>query len=254
MKRKLLFSAFIALIIAVSASIYAIAASGITLIVNGKTVHTETISRNNTTYVPLRAVSELLGADVGWDQKTKTITITGEGYTATKTDTTGYDATLTFPVDRYPQTAAHIKSAIKAGESAICTIDRDGADENRDESLAGIPTKDGYDRDEWPMAMCAEGGAGADVEYVPSSDNRGSGSWVGNALEDYPDGTRVLFVLDGEVTDAPTATPIPTESFDPNVIYANCTAVRNAGAAPIHRGDPGYSTKLDRDGDGIACE
>jgi hypothetical protein len=27
-----------------------------------------------------------------------------------------------------------------------------------------------------------------------------------------------------------------------------------AGAAPIHRGDPGYSSKLDRDGDGIACE
>ncbi|MGY1815615.1 excalibur calcium-binding domain-containing protein [Blastococcus sp. SYSU D00820] len=27
-----------------------------------------------------------------------------------------------------------------------------------------------------------------------------------------------------------------------------------APAAPIHRGDPGYSTKLDRDGDGIGCE
>jgi len=36
--------------------------------------------------------------------------------------------------------------------------------------------------------------------------------------------------------------------------YANCTAVRAAGAAPIHRGDPGYASKLDRDGDGIGCE
>ncbi|RAX47411.1 hypothetical protein DQ353_18785 [Arthrobacter sp. AQ5-05] len=36
--------------------------------------------------------------------------------------------------------------------------------------------------------------------------------------------------------------------------YKNCTAVRNAGAAPIHRGEPGYSRKLDRDGDGVACE
>jgi hypothetical protein len=26
------------------------------------------------------------------------------------------------------------------------------------------------------------------------------------------------------------------------------------GAAPVHRGDPGYSSKLDRDGDGIGCE
>lgn len=36
--------------------------------------------------------------------------------------------------------------------------------------------------------------------------------------------------------------------------YANCTEAREAGAAPLHRGDPGYSTRLDRDGDGTACE
>jgi len=43
--------------------------------------------------------------------------------------------------------------------------------------------------------------------------------------------------------------PAPSSAF-----YANCTAVRAAGAAPIRRGQPGYSSKLDRDGDGIACE
>lgn len=36
--------------------------------------------------------------------------------------------------------------------------------------------------------------------------------------------------------------------------YANCSAVRAAGAAPIHVGEPGYSRRLDRDGDGVACE
>jgi hypothetical protein len=36
--------------------------------------------------------------------------------------------------------------------------------------------------------------------------------------------------------------------------YTNCDEVKAAGAAPIHSGDPGYSTDLDRDGDGIACE
>lgn len=36
--------------------------------------------------------------------------------------------------------------------------------------------------------------------------------------------------------------------------YRNCTAVRDAGAAPIRRGDPGFDSHLDRDGDGIACE
>lgn len=38
------------------------------------------------------------------------------------------------------------------------------------------------------------------------------------------------------------------------VSYPNCAAARAAGAAPIRRGEPGYSTRLDRDGDGIACE
>lgn len=38
------------------------------------------------------------------------------------------------------------------------------------------------------------------------------------------------------------------------VVYANCREARDAGAAPIRRGDPGYSRKLDRDGDGVACE
>lgn len=36
--------------------------------------------------------------------------------------------------------------------------------------------------------------------------------------------------------------------------YPNCTAAKAAGAAPLYRGQPGYSTKLDRDGDGVACE
>lgn len=39
-----------------------------------------------------------------------------------------------------------------------------------------------------------------------------------------------------------------------SVSYRNCTAVRQAGAAPIHRGEPGYGSHLDRDGDGVACE
>ncbi|MEN1985285.1 NucA/NucB deoxyribonuclease domain-containing protein [Paenibacillus hubeiensis] len=100
---------------------------------------------------------------------------------------------LEFPSDRYPETAKHIQDAIESGQPATCTIDRDGAEENRKLSLKGVETKKGYDRDEWPMAMCAEGGSGADIEYISPSDNRGAGSWVGNQLEDYPDGTVVEF-------------------------------------------------------------
>lgn len=54
-------------------------------------------------------------------------------------------------------------------------------------------------------------------------------------------------------TNAPTVEPLPiAEPAD--VTYENCDAARAAGAAPIRVGEPGYSTKLDRDGDGIGCE
>jgi hypothetical protein len=50
------------------------------------------------------------------------------------------------------------------------------------------------------------------------------------------------------------ATTAPAASPTAEPFYANCTAVRAAGKAPLHRGDPGYRAALDRDGDGIACE
>ncbi|AZJ20294.1 excalibur calcium-binding domain-containing protein [Bacillus wiedmannii] len=46
----------------------------------------------------------------------------------------------------------------------------------------------------------------------------------------------------------------PAASNNSNVTYANCAAVRSAGKAPLYRDQPGYSSKLDRDGDGVACE
>lgn len=45
-----------------------------------------------------------------------------------------------------------------------------------------------------------------------------------------------------------------TQSNENSVVYENCTQVRKAGKAPIRQGEPGYSSKLDKDGDGIACD
>ena len=53
---------------------------------------------------------------------------------------------------------------------------------------------------------------------------------------------------------ATTSPGVPRGLLGGSVYYPNCTAVRAAGAAPIRRGQPGYSSKLDRDGDGVACE
>lgn len=36
--------------------------------------------------------------------------------------------------------------------------------------------------------------------------------------------------------------------------YKNCTEAHQDGVYNIKKGDPGYQSKLDRDGDGIACE
>ena len=54
----------------------------------------------------------------------------------------------------------------------------------------------------------------------------------------------------------PASTPavVPTVAPSAGVYYANCTAARAAGAAPLHVGEPGYRLALDRDKDGIACE
>lgn len=49
---------------------------------------------------------------------------------------------------------------------------------------------------------------------------------------------------------AAAAVPAPSGARS----FANCGAARAAGVAPLRRGQAGYSTKLDRDGDGVACE
>jgi hypothetical protein len=36
--------------------------------------------------------------------------------------------------------------------------------------------------------------------------------------------------------------------------WSGCNAARAAGTAPIYRGEPGYRSDMDGDGDGIACE
>lgn len=103
--------------------------------------------------------------------------------------------TLTFSLARYPNVADHIRDAIADGESAVCTLDRDGADDRRADAVVGHATAKGKDRDEYPFAICTEGGTGADIRLVPSGENRSAGAWMGNKLERWPDGTRVLVVV-----------------------------------------------------------
>ncbi|MEJ2865045.1 excalibur calcium-binding domain-containing protein [Actinomycetospora flava] len=51
-----------------------------------------------------------------------------------------------------------------------------------------------------------------------------------------------------------TPTREPAAARSGGGYYANCSAARAAGAAPLLRGQAGYRAALDRDSDGVACE
>lgn len=104
---------------------------------------------------------------------------------------------------RSPQTVRHFEDAIRSGYPAVLTIDRAGADENRQQSLAGIATRDGYQRDEYPPAISAEGGIAergpmkgkrADVRLIPATDNARSGASMGVKLRQYCSGQKFRLI------------------------------------------------------------
>lgn len=103
---------------------------------------------------------------------------------------------------KYPNILDHEDDAIHGRTAdhrkwpAILTIHRRNAGERRARLLANIPTRHGYDRDEWPMAF-GRSTTAADVRYVPSSENRSAGSVVGNALSAYCSGQRFRVVAVG---------------------------------------------------------
>lgn len=57
-----------------------------------------------------------------------------------------------------------------------------------------------------------------------------------------------------EPTEQPAAPAPAPEPTPARVHFSSCKQAREAGAAPLYRGDPGYNPKLDRDNDGVACE
>ncbi len=108
--------------------------------------------------------------------------------------------------DRYPESAEHAEEAqsgttwrgsqSREGDPhpSEVTIDRDGAAERRRESTGVVPAQprhQGIDRDEYPPAVFGEGGQGASVKYIDSSDNRGAGSSMRHQMRGLDNGTTV---------------------------------------------------------------
>lgn len=96
--------------------------------------------------------------------------------------------------DRQAPVIDHARDAVRAGQPRVLHIDRADADAHRALSLRGTPVRSGFDRDEYPPAFSAEGGAGADVRYISPRANRSAGSTMGRALGDFCNGQ--AFVLE----------------------------------------------------------
>lgn len=113
---------------------------------------------------------------------------------------------ISFSATKYPEIRRHFLRALRKGWPRTLVLNRRGADARRERLLTGIPTKDGYDRDEYPPAVGRGKGPGlecgvnprgwrADVAYVPSGENRSHGSTMGLKLRRFCDGTRFRYVF-----------------------------------------------------------
>lgn len=96
MKKKITASTAVAGLMAVSFAIGAYAASDIKLFINGKQIDTPVEIVDGSSYVPLRVVSESLGAEVKWDGDARTISITGGAQAAApvKSDVKTFDVNV----------------------------------------------------------------------------------------------------------------------------------------------------------------
>jgi hypothetical protein len=103
-------------------------------------------------------------------------------------------ASIGFSATKYPNIRRHFLRALNEGWPRVLTLHRPGADDRRDEVLEAVPTREGYDRDEYPPAVGRRRPA-ADVAYVPSSENRSHGAVLGIKLRRFCEGTRFRYVF-----------------------------------------------------------
>lgn len=61
-----------------------VALNQVNLEVNGEKVDKDTINYNGTTYVPLRAIGEILNKDIGWDQDSNTASVNDKGFVSSE--------------------------------------------------------------------------------------------------------------------------------------------------------------------------
>lgn len=113
---------------------------------------------------------------------------------AQQCDTTSLPVVVNLDNEKNIDTIAHASGAVLSGQPRILHIDRVDAEAHRRASLRKFPTRRGFDRDEYPPAASTEGGAGADISYVISADNRSAGARMSIQLRPYCEGQ--AFILE----------------------------------------------------------
>ena len=116
---------------------------------------------------------------------------------------------IVFSRARYPNIRRHYMAAVGNGWPRILIVNRPDADQRRDRLLdeAGLPTRAGFDRDEYPPAVGRGRGPRAltrginpvgwraDVAYVRSGENRSHGSSLGGKLRRFCNGTKFRYAF-----------------------------------------------------------
>jgi hypothetical protein len=111
-----------------------------------------------------------------------------------------------FSAQKFPNVRRHFRGAVRRGWPRRLVVNRRGADARRERALRDIPTREGFDRDEYAPAVGRGRGPGlergrnprgwkADARYVPSSENRSHGATLGDRLEPFCNGARFRYVF-----------------------------------------------------------
>jgi Deoxyribonuclease NucA/NucB len=117
-----------------------------------------------------------------------------------------------------PNIYRHTLNSFRKGQPEVLHYDsnKENQAERRKEAMKGYPSRgaEGLQRDEYPYASTIEGGAGADVAYVPSKENSSQGGSLGALYKTLKSGDGFL-VLPVPRDREPDAVPDPVPAFRP---------------------------------------
>ena len=187
------------------------AASDIRLIVNGKQVNADIQIIDATSYVPLRAISELLGANVKWDEGSRTITINDKNLPFLRSYDVSVDITsgpLTMTISKVTLDSSYAKDKYTAPIKAVIL---DVAIENiSDNTISWYPTRGSLYLDTNEKAEASRSAYYSDpVDGVFEGRMKKKGKIVVQVSSNLDEITKINFLMDG-ATDGHTFKSVQT--------------------------------------------